>query len=182
MIRISQVARRYGYVLYDLAREKKVEDAVLEDLQKLAVMITENRELRLAFRNPLITRQDGESIISEISKKLKMNELTVNFLCVVASQKRLAEIRGCFGAYRAELNKARSEMTAIVSSPFELSKAHLDRLSKILKKKTGHNVELETKIDPSLLGGLVVRLGSHMIDASVRTKMTKLKQNLERVA
>jgi len=182
MIRISQTARRYGSVLYDLAWEKKSEDAILQDMETLTKLVISNKELNQVFRNPLITSEETQNIVKELAHSLKLNKLTRTFLCILATQKRLAEIKGIYAAYKYELNKIRSEMTATVSSPHKLTNSHLKRLSKILKKKTGHTVEIEEKVVPSLLGGLVVRMGSYMIDASVQTKLNKLKQNLERIA
>lgn len=182
MIKISKVARRYGHVLYSLAHEQKNEDKILNDLEALTQLISNNSELSHIFSNSLITQVDTQNIINELSKSLKFTTTMVQFLNILTHHRRLNELKGIEAAYKSELNKKRSEMIANVSSPFKLSDKHLEKLSKILQSKTGHKVEIKTTVDPNLLGGLIIRLGSYMIDASVLTKMNKLKQQLEKVA
>lgn len=182
MIKISKVARRYGHVLYSLAHEKKNEDKILEDLETLTHLLSRNAELSHIFSNSLITQLETRNIINELSKSLKFTTTTLQFLNILAYHRRLNELKGIEAAYKSELNKIRSEMVANVSSPFKLSDKRLEQLSKILKSKTGHKVEIKTTIDSTLLGGVIIRLGSYMIDASVRAKMNKLKQQLEKVA
>lgn len=182
MIRVSQAAHRYGHVLYTLAKKDKLEENVLADLSRLTDLVFKHSDLEKAFRNPLITREDFDNIITSLNKEMTFVPLTYHFLMVLARHRRLSEIKSIRLAYKEELSQGRSELSAVVIASHQLSSAHLNRLEKILLHKTGKTVHLETRVDSSLLGGFILRMKSYMVDASVRTKMNKLKLRLERVA
>lgn len=182
MIRISQAARRYGHALYSLAKESNSEELILRDLSTLTKLLLDHRFLRVTLRNPLIKVTETHGVIESFSKTLKFHETTETFLKVLASQRRLNEVKGIYEAFKEEFKRDRVELQADVISPFDLSKKHIDRLRSILKGKTGHSIDIKVSVDPSLIGGLVVQMGSIVVDTSVRTRMTKLRNVLERVA
>ena len=171
----SGVAERYATALYDMADEAKGLDAVADDLRGLKSMLEKSDDLRRLVRSPLIDRQVQTGAMMAVLEKAGVGDLTRRFVGVVGRNRRLFALGGMIDAYLTMLARRRGEETAYVSSAAALSDKQLARLAESLRKAVGSKVRVETAVDPSLIGGLVVRVGSRMIDSSVRTKLQRMQ-------
>lgn len=178
----SALAGRYASALLAIADERKEQDAVAADLDSLAAVIEGSDELRAVMSSPVVPAAAQAGAFAEILKKLKAGKSVSDFIGVVAENGRLAVLPQMIASYKAELAARRGEVTATVTSAHELSADQLAQLEAELKKTTGSAVKLEAKVDPSVLGGLIVKVGSRMMDASLKTKLTKLRTALTRAA
>ncbi len=169
------LAGRYASALFDLADAEKALDAVAEDLSVLGLMIDESDDLRRLLRSPVISRQEQGNALLAVMEKAGMNQLTQNFTGVIAQNRRLFALQDMIGAYQAILAAYRGETTAEVVSAKELTDAQKTALSDALKKAVGTNVSVDAKVDPGLLGGLIVKVGSQMVDSSLNTKLQQLR-------
>jgi len=174
-VEVSGLAGRYATALYDLADNGKVIDEVAADLSALGRMIDESDDLRRLVQSPVISRADQTKAISTLVSKAGMQDLTQKFVGTVAQNRRLFVLRQMITAFHAYLADRRGQATAEVTSASELSEKQLSALNDALKSAMGTSVSVETKVDPSLLGGLVVKVGSRMIDTSLRTKLSQLR-------
>ena len=179
----SGVAQRYAFSLFELAREKNAVDAVEKDLNDFGGLIDESDDLRRLVRSPVFSAEEQLAAISEVVDKSGLGgALTGNFLKVVAKNRRLFAIEGMIRAYRDIAAKARGEVTAEVTVAHELDDGQRERLRSMLADIAGKGIALETKVDPGILGGMIVRLGSRQIDTSLRSKLQSLKTNLTAAA
>ena len=174
-VEVSGLAGRYATALYDLADNGKVIDDVAADLSALGRMIDESDDLRRLVQSPVISREDQTRAIGALVKTSGMQDLTQKFVGTVAQNRRLFVLRQMITAFHAYLAERRGQATAEVTSALELSEKHLSALNDALKSAMGTSVSVETKVDPNLLGGLVVKVGSRMIDTSLRTKLSQLR-------
>ena len=143
--------------------------------------ITENPDLDNLISNPVIQRNEIQAVLTELTKALKFTKPSINFLSLLVEKRRLSEIHGILAAYKLELETQASSIVAQVESSHELTKAQIEKLSKTLSKKTGQDVQIEVKVTPNLIGGIIIHMGSILVDASVQNKLTKIKHLLERV-
>ncbi|WP_374283491.1 F0F1 ATP synthase subunit delta [Novosphingobium sp.] len=165
---------RYASALYDLASEGGKVTAVESDLAGLGQAIAESADLAALIRNPRVTRDAASRAMEAVGKLLKLSPLTQNFLGVLAGNRRLAVLPDVIRAFAAIAAAARGEVNAEVTSAHPLSAAQLKALADKLKAREGKDVKLTAKVDPELLGGLVVRIGSTQIDSSIRTRLNTL--------
>lgn len=175
---LSGVAERYATALYDLADETKSLDAVAEDLRRLRGMIAGSDDLRRFLRSPLIGRQAQTKAMQAVLDAAKTGDLVRRFIGVVGSHRRLFALAGMIEAFLRELAKRRGELTVHVSSAKPLTEAQSAALTETLKKTVGQKINIEAKVEPDLIGGLVVRVGSRMVDTSIRTQLQKLRRAL----
>jgi len=175
----SGIADRYATALFELASETSAHDAVAKDVTALAAMIEGSDELSDFIRSPLYSRDEHSRALGALLDKMDASDLTKQFVGTVAQKRRLFALPGMIDAYRAKLAESRGEMSASVESAHPLSDEQLAKIKETLKAQLGKDVALETSVDPSLLGGLVVRVGSRMIDSSIRTKLNRLQLNLK---
>ncbi|GAB5468652.1 MAG: F0F1 ATP synthase subunit delta [Rhodospirillales bacterium] len=178
-VSVGGVAGRYALALLQLADEHKALDPVAEDLRGLKALIAESDDLRDLLRSPLYSRAQQESALAAVMDKAEIGDLTRKFVLVVARNRRLFALSAMIESYLAELARRRGEITARVTSAQPLSKAQTSKLVESLKGSVGKNVKVETAVDADLLGGLVVRVGSRMVDASLKTKLMKLQQAMK---
>ncbi len=176
---VSGVAGRYALALLELAEEKGALDQVAEDLRGLKSIITESDDLRRLLRSPVFGRAQQESAMGAILEKAGAAELTRKFVLVVAGNRRLFALVGMIDAYLTELARRRGEVTAKVTSALPLTDGQSKALTEALRRAVGSKVTVETAVDADLLGGLVVRVGSRMVDASLKTKLMKLQQAMK---
>ncbi|MBM3566248.1 MAG: F0F1 ATP synthase subunit delta [Alphaproteobacteria bacterium] len=169
------LAARYAAALFDLAEEKGELDRVAEDLGRLAALTGESADLRRLIRSPLFSRADQKTGIDAVMKQAKIGPLARNFVGLAATNRRLAQLPDMIGAFRARLADRAGETTAHVTSAKPLSKAQADALQKTLEKSLGAKVAVEARVDPGLFGGLVVKVGSRMVDASLRSRLNRLR-------
>ena len=179
----SGVAKRYAHSLFELAREKGHVEAVEKDLNDFARLIEESDDLRRLVRSPVFSADEQLKAMGAVVDKAGLGgAITGNFLKVVAKNRRLFALEGMIRAYRDLAAKARGEVTASVTVAHELDDAQRERLKSTLAEIAGKDVTLDLTVDPSILGGMVVRLGSRQIDTSLRSRLDALKTNLTRAA
>ncbi len=171
----SGMAARYALALFELADEQSKLDVVADDLKALDAAIEENEDLRRIMGSPIIGRDVQGLAISEILKQSGANDLTLRFVSVSTVNRRLYALRDIIKAYLAELAKRRGEVTAEVTSAQALNVEQTRAVEDALQKVEGRNVALSLKVDPSLIGGMVVQIGSRMIDSSLRTQLDRMK-------
>jgi len=172
---VGDIAARYAAALYELADEKGVIDAVADDLSSLQNMIDESDDFRRFIKSPVLSRTDQSKGISAIAEKAQVSPLTLKFLGLVSANRRLFALPGMITGFRAILAERRGQATAHVTSAAPLSDAQTASLVDALKKAIGRNVDVATKIDPTILGGLIVKVGSRMVDSSLKSKLQRLK-------
>jgi F-type H+-transporting ATPase subunit delta len=165
---------RYATALFELASEAGKVSAVEHDLAALGQALDESADLAALIRNPRLTRQAADQAMVAIGKLLKLSPLSSNFLGVLAANGRLGKLPEMIRAFSAIAAAARGEVTAEVTSAYPLSDAQLKALSTKLKASEGKDVKVTATVDPELLGGLVVRIGSKQIDSSIRTRLNTL--------
>lgn len=171
----SGLAERYATALYDLADEQKLLDPVAEDLRALRGMLDESPDLRRLIRSPVLSRTEQEKAVAALAERAGFQPLVRNTLGLLAKNRRLFALPEVIEAYSAELAKRRGEVTAQVVSAQPLSEAQRHALDERLRRAVGGKVAIETRVDPSLLGGLIVKLGSRMVDASLSSKLRRLQ-------
>ena len=171
----SGIAERYASALYELADERKALDDVANDLRGVRAALEESEDLRRLVRSPAIKRADQARALKAVADASGMGELSSNFLGLIARNRRLFALEDMIEAFLAILAERRGEVTAHVTSARELSSAQLDKLTDAVKKTVGANAQIECHIDPSILGGLVVRVGSRMYDSALSSKLQRLE-------
>jgi F-type H+-transporting ATPase subunit delta len=169
------IADRYATALFELAEQNKALDQVAADLKKLKTMISESPDLRRLIGSPVMSRAEQGGAIASLAKTTKMHDLTKNFLSVVASNRRLAAVSAMADAFLGRLAARRGEVSAQVWAATQLTDSQQNALGAALKKAVGSNVNLDVAVDPSLLGGMVVKVGSRMVDSSLKTKLQRLQ-------
>ena len=178
---LTQIARPYAAALFDLAKSEGSLDAVesgLVDIQKLA---EESEDFRRFLRSPVIAADAKAGAANAILDKANANATVANFVKVVARNGRLFALPAIIKAFRALAAQERGEVSAEVTSAAPLSSSQLKTLADTLKQKIGKTVTLTEHVDPSLIGGLVVKVGSQMIDSSLKTKLTAMKIAMKEV-
>tara|TARA_Y100001001_G_scaffold131830_1_gene131549 strand:- start:884 stop:1438 length:555 start_codon:yes stop_codon:yes gene_type:complete len=175
----ASLAGRYASALFDLASENGTVTAVESDLGQLETALAESSELAAVTTNPKVGRSDAQKALWGVSAILGVTELTQNFLGVLAQNRRLAELPKVIRAFRSIAAAQRGEVTAEVTSAHALTDTQLADLKARLTAREGRTVKLSTKVEPDLLGGLVVTIGSKRIDASIRTRLNSLSQAMK---
>lgn len=169
------LAERYSRALFDLADEGRVVETIAKDLDNLASMIDSSPDLTRLIRSPVISRFDQQRAMAALVNAADMHALTGNFIGLLARNRRLFILPAIIRAFRELLARRRGETAAEVTSAQKLSAAQLSALAAQLKKVVGTDVSVADRVDPSILGGLVVRVGSRMVDSSLRTKLQRLR-------
>jgi F-type H+-transporting ATPase subunit delta len=172
---LSGLAGRYALALLELADERKQLDPVAEELRGIKAMIAESADLRRLIRSPLFTRVQQSQAMAAILDKAGVGDLTRRFVLLVAQNRRLFALDRMIAAYLAELARRRGEITAQVTSATTLNDEQHRALVETLRNQVGAKVQVEVNVDPSLIGGLIVRVGSRMIDNSIRSKLQRLQ-------
>lgn len=172
---MTGIAGRYATALFELALEQKAADDVAGDLDGLGALIDESEDLLRLVRSPVLTRAEQSRAMAAILEKAGVHILTRNFVGLIAGNRRLFALPAMISAYQQLLAAHRGEIAGEVISAYPLSDAQLDAVRKQLAQAMGQEVQLESTVDESLIGGLVVRVGSRMIDYSLRTKLQNLK-------
>jgi F-type H+-transporting ATPase subunit delta len=170
---------RYASALYSLASEKAAVPAVEADLEKLGEAILGSADFAALIRNPQIGRDAAAKAVDAVASVLGLSDLTKNFLGVLAGNRRLAALPEIVRAFAAIAAAARGEVTAEVTSAHPLDDAQLAALVAKLKEREGRDVKIKASVDPEILGGLVVKIGSRQIDSSIRTRLNSLAQAMK---
>ncbi len=170
------MAGRYANALFELALEEKAVDAVKSDLDQFDALITANPDLNRLVRSPVYGADEQFKALSAILDKVGIGGLTANFLRVITTNRRLFAVRDMTRAFRALVAKHRGEVSAEVTVAETLNGENLEALKGALKSVTGgKDIDLDLKIDPAIIGGLIVKIGSRMVDSSLRTKLNAIK-------
>lgn len=175
----ASLSGRYASALFDLASEAGSVTAVESDLDTLGVTLDESAELRALIRNPEVSREALGRVFGGLSDHLKLAELTRNFLGVLAQNRRAAELPAAIRAFHMIAAAQRGEVTAEVASAHPLTDEQLAALEQKLRAREGRTVKVRAKVDPDLLGGLVVTIGSKRIDSSIRSRLNTLAQAMK---
>ncbi len=178
---VSGIAERYAGSLYELAVQSSTVDKVEADLSRFEALLSESDDLARMIKSPVFSAEEQFKAIVAIADKAGISGLVGNFLRVVAQNRRLFAVPSMIKAFRAIAAEERGEVSADVTSAHPLSAAQQDELKATLKGVTGKDVAINAVVDPSLLGGLVVKVGSRQIDTSLRTKLNSLKLALKEV-
>ncbi|MFM9976805.1 MAG: F0F1 ATP synthase subunit delta [Sphingomonadaceae bacterium] len=165
---------RYASALFALARDQKAIGQVEASLAVLEDALAQSADLKALMTNPLIARAAAARTIQAVAGELRLDPLTTKFLGVLAQNRRLAQVPAAIAAFRQLAARHRGETRAEVTSAHPLDRQQLDQLGAKLKARVGRDVTVATKVDPAILGGLVVRIGAQMIDSSIRTKLNTL--------
>jgi F-type H+-transporting ATPase subunit delta len=173
---ISGMAGRYATALFELALENKAVDAVKKDLDQFHALISDSADLNRLVRSPVFDADEQLKALSAVLAKAGIGGLAANFLRVITTNRRLFAVRDMIRGYRALVARHKGEVTAHVTVAEKLSDTHLDTLKSTLKTVTsGKDIDLDVKIDPAVIGGLIVKVGSRMVDSSLRTKLNSIK-------
>ncbi|WCT72485.1 F0F1 ATP synthase subunit delta [Sphingomonas naphthae] len=175
----ASLGGRYASALFDLAREEKLIDIVSSDLRQVKAAIAESPEFRLLIASPLVSRDEAGNAIAAVAGSLEIDPLTAKFLGVLAQNRRLADLPKIIKAYETLASRHRGETTAQVVSARPLSDDQVTALKAKLKDQLRRDVTVDLSVDPAILGGLIVKVGSKQIDGSIRTKLNSLAQAMK---
>jgi F-type H+-transporting ATPase subunit delta len=169
------MAGRYATALFELALAESAVDAIKAELDRLDALIADNADFDRLIRSPVFTAGEQSRALTAVLDKAGIGGLTANFLKVVVSNRRLFALRDMIKAFRTLAARHKGEVTAQVTFAEKPSDRHLAVVKEAIDAVTKKNVQVEVKVDPSIIGGLVVKLGSRMVDTSLRTKLNALK-------
>jgi F-type H+-transporting ATPase subunit delta len=173
---ISGMAGRYATALFELALDTKAVDAVKKDLDQFDALIAASPDLNRLVRSPVFDADEQLKALSAILARVGINGLATNFLKVITTNRRLFAVRDMIRAFRALVARHKGEVTAQVTVAEKLNDKNLDALKSALKSVTGgKDIDLDIKIEPAIIGGLIVKVGSRMVDSSLRTKLNSIK-------
>jgi F-type H+-transporting ATPase subunit delta len=172
---VSGIAGRYAVALFELANEAKSLDAVSADLDRFVALLDASADLDQLCRNPVFTSDDQVKALGAVLDKAKIGGLAGNFLRLVASKRRLFLVRAMTSAFRALVAEKMGIVSAEVTVASPLSEKNRKAVLDALQTTAGQTIALTERVDPSIIGGLVVKMGSKMIDASLKTKLNAMK-------
>jgi F-type H+-transporting ATPase subunit delta len=175
----ASLAGRYASALFDLARDEKQIDAVGRSLETLKQALADSRDLDQLVISPLVSREDAGKAFEAVAAQLQLDPITSNFIGVLARNGRKSQLRSVIKAFTRLAANHRGETTAEVVSAHPLNDEQISKLKAQLKARAKRDVMIDARVDPNILGGLVVKLGSQMIDGSLRTKLNRLAQAMK---
>jgi len=170
----ASLAGRYASALFDLAHDERQIDAVGRSLEALNQALVDSKDFAELVASPLVSRDEAGRAFAALAPELQLDPIATNFVGVLARNGRKAELRSVIRAYRRLAAEHRGETNADVITARPLKDDQIAALKTQLRAKAGRDVTLDMQVDPSILGGIVVKLGSQMIDASIRTKLNRL--------
>jgi F-type H+-transporting ATPase subunit delta len=176
---VSGVSGRYATALFELARDERALEAVAADLDKFDALLNESADLRRLVRSPVFSADAQLKALGAVIERAGIAGISANFLKVLTANRRLFAVSDVIRAFRALVARFKGEAAADVTVAEALSDKNLDALKSALKSVTGKAVTLNVKVDPAIIGGLVVKLGSRMIDSSLRTKLNSIKHAMK---
>jgi F-type H+-transporting ATPase subunit delta len=173
------IAARYATAVFDIAKEGKKLPALEKDIDALDAALGGSADFRALISSPIYSREQQADAIAEIARKMALSETVANTLGLMASKRRLFVLPQLVNELRARLADEKGEVTADVTAAQALTKAQQDKLAKTLKESVGKDVKINMAVDESLIGGLVVKVGSKMIDTSIRSKLAALQNSMK---
>ena len=177
----SGVAARYATALFDLAKDAKKLPAVEKDLDALEVALADNDALRDLFQSPIYSRDEATGVIAALAKTMKLSPMVGSTLGLMAQKRRLTVVPALINAVRDMIAAEKGEITADVTAAKKLTAAQEKSLAATLSKSVGKDVKIKTTVDASLIGGLIVKVGSKMIDSSIKSKLSNLQNVMKEV-
>ena len=179
---ISQgIAARYATAVYEIAKESDTVSDLEKGIDELSTVLEESAELQNLINSPVVSRGDQGQAIAAIAAKMGLNSVLSNTLALMAENRRLFVLPQLVEKLRALIAEEKGEVTADVVSAKALTKTQSDKLAKTLKQRVGKDVKINATVDESLIGGLVVKVGSKMIDTSIRSKLNSLQNAMKEV-
>ena len=176
---VSGLAKRYAAALFDLADERRILDEAAANLRQLKAMVTESVELSRLIRSPILSREEQGKAVVALAERAGFAPLVRDFLAVVARNRRLFAVPAMIEAYLENLAERRGEVTAEVAAAQALSATQIDLLREQLRRSVGRQVAIDVRVDPGLIGGMIVKVGSRMIDGSIRSKLQRLQMAMK---
>jgi F-type H+-transporting ATPase subunit delta len=176
---VSGVSGRYATALFELARDEKSVDAVKADLDNFDAMLNDSADLKRLVRSPVYGADVQQKALAAVLEKAGISGVAANFLKVLTANRRLFAVADVIRAFNTLVAKFKGEVSADITVADALSDKNLDALKVALKTVTGKDVALNVQVDPAIIGGLVVKLGSRMIDSSLRTKLNSIKHAMK---
>ena len=175
------IAARYATAVYDLAKEGKAVKTLEGDIDTLSTALAESADLSALIHSPIYSREQQGAAITAVAKKAGLSDLMTNTLALMAEKRRLFVVPQLIAALRAIIAEDKGEVTADVVTAKALTKAQSDKLAKTLKARMGKDVTINAAVDESLIGGMIVKVGSKMIDTSIRSKLASLQNAMKEV-
>jgi F-type H+-transporting ATPase subunit delta len=175
------IAARYASALFELARDGNALAGLEADAGALDAALSGSADLRDLIASPIYSREDQAASIAAVAAKMGLSALTANTLALMAQKRRLFVLPQLLSSLRGMIAEAKGEVTAEVASAVALSDAQAAALAETLKARVGKTVKLNASVDPGLIGGLVVKVGSVMIDTSIRAKLAALQNAMKEV-
>jgi len=175
----ASLSGRYAAALFELARDAKQIDTVSASLGKLKATLADSEDFRRLVTSPLVSREDAVKAIDATSAALALDDLTKKFVGVLATNRRLGQLNAVIRAFNLLASAHKGEITAIVTSAHPLDDDQIAALKAKLKAELTRNVALDLNVDPSILGGLIVKVGSRQVDSSIRTKLNTLAKAMK---
>jgi F-type H+-transporting ATPase subunit delta len=176
---VSGMAGRYATALFELALEEHAVDAVRADLDRFGALLDENPDLLRLVRSPVFTSDEQSKSLTAVLDRAGITGIAANFLKVLTANRRLFAARDVIRGYRQLVAHHKGEVTAEVTLAEKPNDAHLAAIKNALKAVTKQDVQVDVKVDPSIIGGLIVKLGSRMVDSSLRTKLNSIKHAMK---
>src|SRR5215467_7331552 len=175
------MAGRYATAMFELARDENALDQVMADLDRFDALVGESPDLLRLVRSPVFSAAEKQAALAAVLDRAGISGTAANFLRLVTANRRLFAVRDMIRGLRALVARQKGEVTAHVTVAERLADRHLAALKDALKSVTGKDVTLEIKIEPAIIGGLVVKVGSRMVDASLKTKLNSIKHAMKEV-
>jgi F-type H+-transporting ATPase subunit delta len=174
----TTLAKRYAKALVEIGEEREALDAYGRDLTVLTEMVASSKDFREVLINPVFPKDDKKKITDSILEKLGTDPMVINFINLLIDRKRIDQLDGIEAAYRQRVDEIRGITRGEVASADPLDEAALDRVGKALSDISGKDVRLTARVDPSLIGGLVAKVGDKVFDGSIRSQLNELKESL----
>jgi F-type H+-transporting ATPase subunit delta len=178
---VSGMAGRYATAVFELARDSNALDQTMAALDRFDALIAESPDLLRLVRSPVFTAEEQKAALVAVLDRADIGGLAANFLLLVTAKRRLFAVRDMIRALRALVASHNGEVTAHVTVAEKLADRHLEALKDALKAVTGKDVTLDVTVEPAIIGGLVVKVGSRMVDSSLKTKLNSLKHAMKEV-
>jgi len=177
----SGIAARYATAVFELAKDASDLKNLESNVEDLGAALDASDELRDVISSPVYSRDDQANVITAVATKMKLMPIVSNTLALMASKRRLFVLPALVAQLRALIAEEKGEVTAEVISAKAMTKTQIDKLAKAIKSRIGKDVKIDATVDESLIGGLVVKVGSQMIDTSIRSKLSSLSNVMKEV-
>jgi F-type H+-transporting ATPase subunit delta len=175
------MAGRYATAVFELALEENTVDQVVADLDRFDALIAESPDLRRLVRSPVFSAEAQQAALAAVLERAGISGIAASFLRLLAANRRLFAVRDMIRGLRALVARHKGEVTAQVTVAEGLAEKHLEALKDALKAVTGKDVTLDVTVDPQIIGGLIVKVGSRMVDSSLKTKLNSIKHAMKEV-